>query len=70
MSTLEIVLASYIVLSQMLTMVLILGKRRPKLWWVLLILYPFGFLVGGLYTLAEEIKKKRKKKGDFDGDPK
>ena len=59
MNTLSIVLISYIVVSQVVTMTVIFSRKGKDVWWLLLIVYPFGLLVS---LIDDLLRKKRKLK--------
>jgi uncharacterized membrane protein len=62
MKTLEIILLSYIVLSQVITAVIIFSRCGKKLYLLLLIFYPFGLIVSVIDDMLKK-KQKFKKRG-------
>jgi uncharacterized membrane protein len=59
MTPLEIILLSYIVLSQVLTYIIIFSRYGKKIYLLLLIFYPFGLIV----SVIDDMLKRKKKRG-------
>ena len=58
MSVLEIVLISYIVISQVVTTIIIFSRSGRNFALLLVILFPFGLIV----SLIDDLKRKRARK--------
>lgn len=61
MTTLEIILLSYIVLSQVLTSVIIFSRYGKKIYLLLLIFYPFGLIVSAIDDMLKRKQKFKKR---------